>query len=227
MTKHTDGPNVSDFRNDVLADQSRLISAGPSDLVVLRALGKHTRMAKTIRRTTDGLVVEPHDGRKVYLVAHARTLSLSDILEAGRGLAVVADDEFVVRGAIHASANPRRMRRLLHARPDLSATMAEVPRRYVLFDIDGSGVPIAFDPRNQVIEEEGPPDDPGSLAQLAQIEGALRPKQGLSEKVATTFLTGFRRSRREPAVPARRGACVWAAPDQGDRAARPERHRAG
>jgi hypothetical protein len=54
MTKHTDGPIVSDFRNDVLAD---LISAGPTDLVVLRALGMHTRMAKTIRRTTAGLLL--------------------------------------------------------------------------------------------------------------------------------------------------------------------------
>ena len=153
-----------------------LISAGPSDLVVLRALGKHTRMAKTIRRTTDGrLLVEPHDGRRVYQVAHARTLNLGNILQAGRGLAEIADDEFVVRGAIHASANPRRMRRLLHARPTCPATMAEVPRRYVLFDIDGACVPIPFDPRNQVIEEEGPPDDPASLVPWeAAIEEFIR-----------------------------------------------------
>ena len=43
MTKHTDGPIVSDVENDVLPDQSCLISAGPSDLVVLRALGVPTR----------------------------------------------------------------------------------------------------------------------------------------------------------------------------------------
>jgi hypothetical protein len=41
--------------------------------------------------------------------------------------------------------------------------MAEVPRRYVLFDVDGADVPIPFDPRDQVIEEEGPPDDPASF----------------------------------------------------------------
>ena len=164
MTKHIEAPIASGVESDVLADPSCLISAGPSDLVVLRALGKHTRMAKTIRRTTDGrLLVEPHDGRRVYQVAHARTLNLGNIVQAGRGLAGIADDEFVVRGAIHASANPRRMRRLLHARPNCPATMAEVPRRYVLFDVDGACVPIPFDPRNQVIEEEGPPDDPASL----------------------------------------------------------------
>ena len=119
MTKHTDAPFASGVENDVLADPSCLISAGQCELVVLRALGRHTRMAKTIRRATDGrLLVEPHDGRRVYLVAHARTLNLSDIMQAGRGLAVIAGDEFVVRGAIHVTANPRRMRRLLHARPD-------------------------------------------------------------------------------------------------------------
>ena len=157
MTNPTGGPAAS-------VDQSRLISAGDSDLVVLRALGRHTRMAKTIRRTTDGrALVKSHDGRKVYHVAHARTLNLSNVLQAARGLATVANDEFVVRGAIHASANPRRMRRLLHAKPSCPATMAEVPRRYVLFDVDGACVPISFDPRNQVFGEEGPPDDPGSL----------------------------------------------------------------
>jgi hypothetical protein len=46
-------------------------------------------------------------------VVHARTLNLSDILQAGCGLATIANDEFIVRGAIHASANLRRMRRLL------------------------------------------------------------------------------------------------------------------
>lgn len=96
-------------------------------------------------------------------MAHARTLNLSNILQAARGLGIIASDEFVVRGAIYASANPRRMRRLLHARPTCPATMVEVPRRYVLFDIDGACVPIAFDPRNQVFEDEGPPDDPSSL----------------------------------------------------------------
>jgi hypothetical protein len=164
MTNHTGAPIASDAENDVLPNQSCLISAGPSDLVVLRALGKHSRMAKTIRRATDGrLLVEPHDGRRVYQVAHVRTLNFSNILQAGRGLATIADDEFVVRGAILASANPRRMRRLLHAKPTCPATMAEVPRRYVLFDIDGACVPIPFDPRDQVIVEEGPPDDPSSF----------------------------------------------------------------
>ena len=162
--KQTGAPVASGVKNDVLVDPACLISAGPCDLVVLRALGKHTRMAKTIRRATDGrLLVEPHDGRRVYQVAHARTLSLSNILQAGRGLATIAGDEFVVRGAIHASANPRRMRRLLHAKPTCPATMVEVPRSYVLFDVDGACVPIPFDPRNQVIGEEGPPDDPASF----------------------------------------------------------------
>ena len=164
MTMHTGGPIASEVENDVSADPASVISAGPSDLVVLRALGKHTRMAKTIRRTTDGrLLVEPHDGRRVYQVAHARTLNLSNILQAGRGLTTIADDEFVVRGPILASANPRRMRRLLHAKPTCPATMVEVPRSYVVFDVDGACVPIVFDPRNQVIEEEGPPDDPASF----------------------------------------------------------------
>jgi len=164
MTNHTGAPIASDAESDDLANQSCLISAGPSDLVVLRALGKHTRMAKTIRRASDGrLLVEPHDGRRVYQVAHVRTLNFSNILQAGRGLATIAGDEFVVRGAIRASANPRRMRRLLHARPTCPATMAEVPRRYILFDVDGADVPIPFDPPNQVIEEEGAPHDPASL----------------------------------------------------------------
>ena len=160
MTKHAGGP----IGSNVEINQSCLISAGDTDLVVLRALGKHTRMAKTIRRTADlRVLVEPHDGRRVYQVAHARTLNLSNILQAARGLEIIASDEFVVRGAIYASANPRRMRRLLHARPTCPATMAEVPRRYVLFDIDGACVPIAFDPRDQVFEEEAPPEDPSSL----------------------------------------------------------------
>ena len=175
MTKHSDAPFASGVENDVLAAPSQ-ISAGQCELVVLRALGRHTRMAKTIRRATDGrLLVEPHDGRRVYLVAHARTLNLSDIMQAGRGLAVIAGDEFVVRGAIRVTANPRRMRRLLHARPATPATMAEVPRRYVLFDIDGACVPIPFNPRNQVIEEEGPPDDPASFVPWeAAIEEFIR-----------------------------------------------------
>ena len=175
MTKHSDAPFASGVENDVLAAPS-LISAGQCELVVLRALGRHTRMAKTIRRATDGrLLVEPHDGRRVYLVAHARTLNLSDIMQAGRGLAVIAGDEFVVRGAIRVTANPRRMRRLLHARPATPATMAEVPRRYVLFDIDGACVPIPFNPRNQMIEEEGPPDDPASFVPWeAAIEEFIR-----------------------------------------------------
>ena len=66
MTMHTGAPIASEVENDVSADPASVISAGPSDLVVLRALGKHTRMAKTIRRTTDGrLLVQPHDGRRV------------------------------------------------------------------------------------------------------------------------------------------------------------------
>src|ERR1700733_10588724 len=71
MTEPTGAPIAPDVEDRVLAGQSFLISAGPNDLVVLRALGKHKRMAKTIRRATDGrLLVEPHDGRKVYHVAH-------------------------------------------------------------------------------------------------------------------------------------------------------------
>ena len=82
MTKHAGGP----IGSNVEINQSCLISAGDTDLVVLRALGKHTRMAKTIRRTADlRVLVEPHDGRRVYQVAHARTLNLSNILQAARG----------------------------------------------------------------------------------------------------------------------------------------------
>ena len=94
MTRHTGAPIASDLERGMLADSSSLISAGQCDLVVLRALGKHKRMAKTIRRATDGrLLVEPHDDRRVYHVAHARTLNLSNILQAGRGLAIIANDE--------------------------------------------------------------------------------------------------------------------------------------
>jgi hypothetical protein len=175
MTQYGGGPAASDVGKEPI-NQSRLIGAGDSDLVVLRALGRHTRMAKTIRRPTAGrLLVEPHDGRRVYQVAHARTLDLANIVQAGRGLAGIADDEFVVRAAIQPGANPQRMRRLLHAKPNCPATMAELPRRYVLFDVDGACVPIAFDPHNQVFEEEGAPDDPGSLVSWeAAIEEFIR-----------------------------------------------------
>ena len=166
MTKHPGGRVASESGCDGSADDANdLIGAGASDLVVLRALGKRQRMAKTIRQTTDGRsVVEPHDGRRVFQVSHARTLKIDDIVQAGRALARVAADEFVVRGAIRASANTRRMRRLLHPKDNTPATMAEVPRAYVLFDVDGAEPLIDFDPRNQLIEEQGPPDDPASFA---------------------------------------------------------------
>ena len=165
MTEPTDGRNVSAAGCvGTTARSNDLISAGPNDLVVLRALGKHQRMAKTIRRTTDGRsVIEAHDGRKVFHVSHARTLNLDTILQGGRGLATIDDDEFVIRGAVRTSANPRRMRRLLHPKDDSPATLAEVPRAYVIFDIDGANPPIDFDPRNQLIEEEGTSDDPAAF----------------------------------------------------------------
>ena len=153
--------NASDIGRAVSDD---LISAAPNDLVVLRALGKRRRMAKTIRQTRDGRsLIEPHDGRTVFHVAHARTLDMGNILQAGRGLATVTEDEFVVRGAVHVSANRQRMRRLLHPKNGSPATLAEVPRAYVIFDVDGAPSPIAFDPRNQLIEEDGTPDDPAAF----------------------------------------------------------------
>jgi hypothetical protein len=164
MVKHRGADASETGRTTSSHDAAELTSASPSDLVVLRALGKRRRMAKTIRQTSSGqLVIEPHDGRTVFHVAHARTLNMANILQAGRGLAAVADDEFLVRGAVRASANPQRMRRLLHPKDGSPATLAEVPRAYVILDIDGANPSIAFDPRNQVIEEDGTPDDPGAV----------------------------------------------------------------
>ena len=45
MTKHIGAPIASGVENDVLPDQSCLISAGPSDLVV------YAHLAKTIGKT--------------------------------------------------------------------------------------------------------------------------------------------------------------------------------
>jgi hypothetical protein len=48
MTKQIGAPIASGVENDALVDPASLISAGQCDLVVLRALGKRARMAKTI-----------------------------------------------------------------------------------------------------------------------------------------------------------------------------------
>lgn len=63
-----------------------------------------------------------------------------------------------MRGAIYASAPAAAAAcaARLPGRHDGS------PRSYVLFDVDGPELPIGFVPLNQVVEEEGPPDDPAS-----------------------------------------------------------------
>jgi|BarGraIncu00222A_1022003.scaffolds.fasta_scaffold46138_1 hypothetical protein len=70
MVKHPDAnaPDTGCALSPVSSDD--LIGADPNDLVVLRALGKRQRMAKTIRQTRDGRsLIEPHDGRTVFHVA--------------------------------------------------------------------------------------------------------------------------------------------------------------
>ena len=165
MNKYPDGHDVPDAISAGLADGlDDPLSSGPYDLVVLRALGRRRRMAKTIRHGADrSFIVEPHDGRAVFHVAHARTLNVASIVKAGRGLTTIAGDEFVIRGAIQADANTQRMRRLLHPKENNPATLAEVARAYVIFDVDGASAPIDFDPFHQVIEDRGPPDDPASF----------------------------------------------------------------
>ena len=186
------GCAVSDHSNG-------LVGASPNDLLVLRALGKRRRMAKTIRPTSAGQsLIEPHDGRTVFYVAHARTLNAVNLLQAGRGLATIADDEFIVRGAVFASADRTRMRRLLHAKDNSPATMAEVSRAYVFFDVDGADPLIDFDPRNQVIENETAPDDPASFvpweAAIDEFihEALPRPFHGISCWWQFTASMGFK-----------------------------------
>lgn len=116
----------------------QIIAAGPNDLVVLKACGKHTRMAKSILRTSSGsLATEPHDGCKAYHFAHARTEDVSSIPQAARAFSQIQSDEFVIRGALFARL-PAKFRRLLHPDGKTLPTVSHVARSYVIFDIDGA-----------------------------------------------------------------------------------------
>ena len=77
----------------------------------------------------------------------------------------------VVRGAIRASANAKRMRGLFRPRDESSATITEVPRAFSSMST-ASIQPINFDSRNRSIEEEhGSPDDPAALVSPRPCRG--------------------------------------------------------
>ena len=124
------------------------VVANHDELVVLQALGKRNRMAKSISLLPNGeYAVTPHDGRKVYLVAHARTVKLKNVLDVARALCSVASDEFIIRGSL-VPGLPPRFRRLLHAKPTAPATLVETPRSYIILDIDGASSALSwYNPR--------------------------------------------------------------------------------
>lgn len=112
------------------------VGSQPDELIVLKAHGKRNRMAKTLSLSAGQHVVGDHDGRSVFLLSHARTEKIGNVLDAARALARVAGDEFIIRGALVAGLPPR-FRRLLHPKLGVPATIVAVPRSYVALDIDG------------------------------------------------------------------------------------------
>ena len=127
-----------------------VVAADPHDLVVLEALGKNNKMAKSISLSTNGsYVISNHDGRKIYMVRHSKTKTIHNVLDAARVLGRVGTNEFVLRGGLG-----RQFRRILHSKPNAPATIVDVPRSYVFFDIDGaSGVIKDYDPRVREFRE--------------------------------------------------------------------------
>jgi hypothetical protein len=125
---------------------STVIGGAPDELVVLRALGG-ARMTKRITQAGSDLIVEPQTNPMLFM--HARTEKAADVLRLGLALARIGSDEIVVRGAIIGTANPQKMRRLLNARVNAPATIAEVARRVLLLDLDSLPIPPGFDPQLQ------------------------------------------------------------------------------
>jgi hypothetical protein len=122
---------------NVDSDGSALVGGRPDEIVILKAVGRHTRMAKEITITDSGAYgVSSHDGRRVYFMELARTVRLPDVFQAGRALSNLAPDEFVIRGALVAGLS-RRFRRILISKRDVDVTIVSVARLYIIFDIEG------------------------------------------------------------------------------------------
>lgn len=126
---------------------SSVVAGNPNNLVILKALGKHNRMAKSISSSANGThVIGNHDTRKVYMVSHSATKEIRNVVDAARALCRVGANEFVLRGGLVKGLGSQ-FRRILHAKPNARATIVGVPRSYVILDIDGAtGVITDYDP---------------------------------------------------------------------------------
>lgn len=104
-------------------------------LTVLTTFGQPA--TKVLTRRRDGTIRKKSYGSGMWF--RPTVVGVSDIRELGRALALLepAPQSFVVRGALTADADPERMVRRTRARPGEPPTLAEVPRHWVMIDVDG------------------------------------------------------------------------------------------
>ena len=121
----------------------------PDQLTVLISVsGKHA--GKNFSRGKDGGIRNRSYGNEKCFRVHIT--EVNGIAELGRALATIASNQFafVIRGAPLPGINLKRARRLL--RPDKKsgdpATFKEVPRYWLLVDVDHIVCPAAIDPKS-------------------------------------------------------------------------------
>jgi hypothetical protein len=121
------------------------MSATSDVLTILRTRGLPA--TKTIGLAADGrpAVVASYSNAKRLPIREAQVVGLEELAQA---LDLIGCDEFIVRGEPLPGTDHADALRRLHPDPTTgeAATFKEVPRRYVLLDVDGLSGPFGFDP---------------------------------------------------------------------------------
>ncbi|MCC8945438.1 hypothetical protein H8A97_10075 [Bradyrhizobium sp. Arg62] len=116
-----------------------------SDTVTILTSLSHPLTKTIVPTAAGGIETRTQQNVKFYSGEEIEVASLRDLAEV---LEKASADpyECVVRGAIAPGTNRERMLRRKFSKEDAPATLLEQARRWVLFDIDGVGLPPGFDP---------------------------------------------------------------------------------
>lgn len=120
-------------------------------LTVLSTFG--TPATKVFSRRRDGTIRKTSYGSGARFWS-TEVIGVRDIRDLARALKTLegARQSFVVRGARAPDADPDNMARLVHAREDQPATLVDVPRHWLMIDMDGiprgDGPDPALDPQS-------------------------------------------------------------------------------
>jgi hypothetical protein len=153
------------------------LAHGPRDLTVLTAHGR--RLAKLIK--PDG--IDPYDDAKWFRPDAVRIDVIEDLAELLHRQAFERSDCIIRAVPKRAFAHYPEVRRLLHDRPGAPATFEEVPRSWVMVDIEPAVAPPWIDPTDPVetggyLRQQLPA--PFRVARtIAQLSGGAGIKPGL------------------------------------------------